>query len=802
MEPTTSTKFVDREEEMRILKDTYKEVESGAGGRIVLIKGEAGIGKTRLVHEFSRQLGDGTLFLESACVYAETAEPYLPFIQALEPYMDGGASGGAPQQFSMGGMGIAGVGVSVEEVGVAALGVLSSENTGRDGDVKEKRGRMFENFTRTILSLSSQNPLVFFMDDFQWADAGTAQLLLYIAKNIRNQRIMLVVSYRPEEVEVESSRVVAEVVDDLSILPATTTISLQRLGKEHIAEMVRDLLSRKDVPDEFIDALYKESAGNPFFVEEVVKSLISEGVIDPSSPTWDTVSLSTIRIPRSIKDVVARRIMRLDPETLRVLRYAVVIGDHFSFEMLREVTGLDEEKLVDYIDRLIENKLIHEDTSTEEEVFIFDHIQIITVVYEGMSRSRLRILHKKVGEALERMYRENIGEVVYALAKHFFLGKVPDKAVAYSILAGKKATASYAFDEALRYYSMALNVIDRYPENEEFMAYKGDVYFNMAWVENMLGEWESAVQHYRQAIEINQKLGNRKKVADAYRELGHLYMEKNMWEEADENYQRALEIYEELGDYYGIADTYRGHAKVDWRLGNLDEAIEHLQTVIENALKVGDDNLIGSTYIDMGNVYHNKGDAEKAKEQYRKAIEILVPMQNYPEIARAYNNMGEVYKEHGEYEEAIECYKKSLEYAEKGNDVRTKGYALGNLGETYAKLNDLEKAEKYTADALEIFERLEEKYVIASLYMNYGIIYRKKKEWEKAEEAFKKGIEMMKSLNIQYDLGIIYLEYGEAMLEKGDVEKAREALQKGAEIFEQIGAKSYFERAKKLLGNL
>ncbi|MDG6220347.1 MAG: tetratricopeptide repeat protein [Candidatus Thermoplasmatota archaeon] len=803
MDLSKKSRFVNRTDSINALMTHYKNCKENSDRHVVFISGEAGIGKTRLVREFkSRIEKDDCMFLEGACIYSEDAEPYLPFIQAMGEHLNHSES---PQNFSMGLMGVTSGGHGVE-AGVAALGLMSTAESGampRGENLQDKKSILFESFVQAISRLSQDRCLVLFLDDFQWADTGSAQMMMYLARNIKDMPVLMCVAYRPEELEDQSSHVaISDIVKSLNVESYTASLSLGRLKREHIAEMTRSILDREEIPDNFIDVLYRESDGNPFFVEEVLKALISEGVIDLKSSTWDAVSLSRISIPRSIRDVVSRRILRLDEETLRVLRYAAIVGNKFTFEMLREVTELDEERLVNHVDSLMDNRLIHEDASSEEEEFVFDHIQIITVVYEGMSRSRLRVMHKRVGEALEDRYKDNLGEAVYALAKHFFVGKVPEKAVPYAILAAKRATASYALDNALNYYFMALNIIERFPSKNEFQLYKGDVLFNIGWIENMLGEWDSAMDHYVQAAEMNKELGNKRRMADTFREMGHLHMERNEWEKADKHYKQALEIYTDLGDYYGIADTYRGHAKVDWRLGRLEEAVEHLNQCIQNAIRVGDDSLIGSSYIDMGNVYSNKGDAENAEKQYLKAIEILEKAENYPEVARAYNNMGEVFKDRGELERAQESYRKSLEYAEKGSDVRTKGYALGNLGETYAKMGDLDKAEYYTEAALDLFERIDERYVIASLYMNYGILYSKKGDWDKAEASFKKGVEMMKALNIQYDLGVIYMEYGKTLAKKGDSARAKELVSQAAEIFEQIGAKAHLETAQNVLNEI
>jgi predicted ATPase len=209
------------------------------------------------------------------------------------------------------------------------------------------------------------------------------------------------------------------------------------------------------------DLVYDKTEGNPFFVEEVLRSLVEEGAVYPVEKGWGVKDLSDVHVPRGIKDVLGKRLECLDEESCQVLSTAAVIGREFSFQVLSEVTGLGENELIDMIDKCLQARLVVARHILGEEVYAFADTQLRDVLYEGISPVRRRRQHIKVGEAVEKVYAKKTDDYLEALAYHFLEGNDLSKAVDYAQKAGDKAARLFAWSQSRRYYETALKLMEK-----------------------------------------------------------------------------------------------------------------------------------------------------------------------------------------------------------------------------------------------------------------------------------------------------------------------------------------------------
>jgi predicted ATPase len=224
--------------------------------------------------------------------------------------------------------------------------------------------------------------------------------------------------------------------------------------------MIRQTFGEK-VPSELPDLVYGKTEGNPFFVEEVLRSLVEEGAVYPVEKGWGVKDLSQVHVPRGIKEVLGKKLERLDEECSHVLSAAAVIGREFSFPVLREVTGLGENELIDIIDKCLHARLVVDRHIPGEEVYAFADTQLRDVLYEDISPVRRRRHHLKVGEAVEKVYARKVDDHLEALAYHFVEGNDLSKAIDYSQKAGDKAARLFAWDQARRYYETVLKLMEK-----------------------------------------------------------------------------------------------------------------------------------------------------------------------------------------------------------------------------------------------------------------------------------------------------------------------------------------------------
>ncbi|UCF09142.1 MAG: tetratricopeptide repeat protein [Thermoplasmata archaeon] len=776
----------------------HLEYSLTGNGRLVFIVGETGVGKTRLMEELGTYAESiGVLCLEGKCLHGESAEPYLPFIQAFYgPISDNQDIMDMDIRLQIGGFSD-----KPDSLGLIPLAydITRESIEGRGPNIKEERERLFESLYNSVIEISEKRPLLLVLDDLQWADESTLKLLHYLARNIHGTKVLICGAYRPEDLNSKGKKrsYLPETLKRMRIEKLFHEIALDRMNEEQTRHMIEWLLGKKELPREFTKKLYEDCDGNPYFVEEVMKSLVKEGLIDVDSyrrePKIDT---SQIRLPKTVKDVIARRIDRLDEKTKNTLKYISVFGNSFSFELLHRIIDTSEEELIDAIDAAIAADIICEDLTSKEEKYKFDHTLIREVIYNSMSSSRRRLMHDKIGCAMEELYMDKTNEVVYNLVHHFYEGKDTKKTLLYAIMAGSKAANSYAPEDAIGYYRMAVEALIVMEDSDENQAMKLAVVAKLGDIYSILGEWDTSLRYHSCALELSRALKDELAMARTFRNIGHLEQNLGDYDMALEHFDSGLKISERVGDLHGMADTYRGSGRVFWRKGEFDKAIEHFEKSLQITQGIRDERVMAATCIELGNVYSELSDWSRAIDYQINSLKLLEKHEDFYEMGRNYNNIGVTYARKGDMKKAIENYEKSIELSNKTGNVRMVGWALFNAGEAYARTGNFGRALDCCEKSLSIFERLDEKLGISGAYMSYGIIYKLRKKWDEAIQYFEESVRIREELDMPYRLADGYFEFGLLYKEKGDIEKARELLTKALEIFSNLGAKELCKKAE------
>jgi len=450
-EPRWAQALVDREQEMRILRARLDAALRGEGS-LVFITGEAGIGKTRLAHElrsYARLRGAQCLMGKGG--EREGAVPYQPWSDIVKEY-----ARWAPPLLVFKAVGTFATELAklVPELG-EKLGTIPSSGPAPSA---QPHIRLYEAVTQFFVNISKEVPLVLFLDDLQWVDHASMALLHHMARAVAAEHLLIVGAYRDQELEDQHS--LSRSVAEINRERLSYALSPKRLTFDHVLQMIKQTFG-EHVPSELPDLVYDKTEGNPFFVEEMLRSLVEEGALYPVEKGWGVKDLSDVHVPRGIKDVLAKRLESVDEEARHVMSAAAVIGREFSFPVLREVTGLDENRLIDMIDKCLQARLVVARHILGEEVYAFADTQLRDVLYEDISPVRRRRQHMKVGEAMEKGYAKNIDDHVEALAYHFLEGNDLSKAVDYAQKAGDKAARLFAWDQARRYYETALKLMEK-----------------------------------------------------------------------------------------------------------------------------------------------------------------------------------------------------------------------------------------------------------------------------------------------------------------------------------------------------
>ncbi len=498
LEARASGALVGRVAELEELEQLWMHAGIRDSGRVVLLTGDPGIGKTRLVAEIAKRAHEAGAFVLAGRSPEEALVPYQPFVEALRHYF---------------------LGVPARELRSSArdygseLIRLVPELRRRapelpsptDSEPETERYRLFEAVAGLLTEISATAPVLLVLDDLQWADRPTLLLLRHIARVPGHGRVLVLGAYRTTEAHSPGfTATLAELRRERLI----TQIRLLGLTETETAQLV-ELRSGVPPTASFSRALYDETEGNPFFVEEIVRHLADAG-IQPDDAGARV--LGTFGLPEGVKDVIVRRLARLDTQATEWLRVAAVIGRDFDAELLERVVSLDEDGFLNALDGALEAGLVVESPARPGR-YGFSHALIRETLYEGMSAPRRARTHRRVGEALEPGAGERS---LTALALHFTRAanaQDAGKAIDYAMQAGEQATGMLAHEEAAEHYSRALEVLERFdPGADELHC---ELLIRLGEARVRAGERPLAWETFREGAAIAVRLGDSAHLARA-----------------------------------------------------------------------------------------------------------------------------------------------------------------------------------------------------------------------------------------------------------------------------------------------
>lgn len=452
---TESKAMVGRRKETELLNSAVEKGISGQG-QIISVVGEAGIGKSRLSRELIHNWAErGYFFFVGNCQSYGAAISYLPWADLLKTYL------GIKETDSMDAK-ISRIHKMLEIIDPAlkdwapiigeVVGVPMPETElTKSLDAKLRQQRLFDLVLDIFSWGAAQEPLLLIIEDLHWADGASLGLLNYVARNIGDKPIVLCLVYRPIETKHEFAG-----------KEYHSQLNLKELSREESLELVKTLLDIQGMPPELEQLILKKSQGNPFFVEEVVKSLIEQKVVAEKNGQWQVVTTDTakINIPDTVQGVIMSRIDRLPAETREVLQISSVIGREFDHQILQAIYP----KKIEINPHLKSLRGLDLVLSEQEDNYYFKHIMTQEVAYDSLPFSRRRELHNNIGDHIEQSSEDKIEEALELLSHHYFHAQNWEPAFFYSVEAGDKAKKAYANQEALAHYDRALEVFDKMVE--------------------------------------------------------------------------------------------------------------------------------------------------------------------------------------------------------------------------------------------------------------------------------------------------------------------------------------------------
>jgi DNA-binding SARP family transcriptional activator len=469
---------------------------TGRPPQIICLSGDAGIGKTSLAAELARRVHDEGGVVLAGRAPSEALVSYQPFLEALRHYF---AVAPLPELRGA----LTNFGPELARLVPELRRRLPELLPATADDIESERYRLFEAVVDLFGSISTRAPTLLVLDDLQWADRPTLLLLRHLARAGEPGRLLIVISYRTEG----TVEALGAVLADLRREGLMTELEIGGLSEAETAELVR--LRSGEAPSlAFARALHGATEGNPFFIEEIVRHLVGVGVRTGSA---SASQLSRFGLPEGVKEMIARRLALLNPQTFECLRVAAVIGRDFDAGLVERLVSLDEDEFLRALEEALAAALLFESTADLGR-YSFRHALIREALYEGMSSRRRARIHGRVGEALEQLGRAPVS----ALAYHFTRAADPadaEKAITYAARAGAAAEAMLAHEDAAEHYSRAVEVLRRY--QPKALARRTELLLLLGEARKRSGERLLARAAFGEAARLADELGDGSRVSRA-----------------------------------------------------------------------------------------------------------------------------------------------------------------------------------------------------------------------------------------------------------------------------------------------
>jgi len=614
--------FVARDRELEQLTGSLRDALSGKGQTRFII-GQAGTGKTALFRHFMQQAleTDSKLVVLYGTCNAQTGigDPYLPFREALDMLTTDASAAtlgqGAPENAQRLRLVLVRsiqvlVEVAPELVGIFVpgaklLGTVGKAVATKAGwmdkldDLTEKRevptaeqGRIFEQYTTFLQQLSTEVPLILFLDDLQWADRASLGLLFHLGRHIDNSRILILGAYRPNDVALGRDgdrHPLDPVVHELTRYYGDLFVDLDAIPEEANWQFIGALLDSEPncFGDTFREALFHQTGGHALFTVELIRALRERNnIVRDDSGCWvEAPSLDWSDLPARVEGVIAERIARLDESLRDMLTVASVEGEQFTAEVVARVQAIADLKAIRQISadlerrhRLVSSQGLVRLDDSRLSLFRFSHNLFHTYVYDSLDQSERAYLHEDVGNVLETLYGDRSWEIAAELARHFHEAGILDKAVKYHLEAAKRATISSAYEEAITHLTAGLDLVRPRPELPEQMLHY-ELTFQAALGPTLVATkgWGApeAEQAYVRACDLCQRLGNQSVLATVLYGLAYLREFRGQYSRSQELVQERLGLPQSVLGTQQILESYELLACSTFHQGAFAQSVEH-----------------------------------------------------------------------------------------------------------------------------------------------------------------------------------------------------------------------------------
>jgi DNA-binding CsgD family transcriptional regulator len=721
---------IGRTPELTHLHALIDQTRSGQG-QVGLLSGEAGIGKSRLVREArTYAAAQGFLLLQGNCFPTDRSYPYAPLLDLLRSVAASHLATAITSE-------LAPFARELHQLVPDVVPLPPDQAPPVSSDPEQEKRRLFTALAHFFTDQATKHPVLLIIEDIHWSDDTSLEFLHYLARRCSAYPLLLLLTYRSDEVRPDLRHFLAQ----LDRERLAHEISLAALTRDEVDGMLRAIFALpRSVRLELPDPIYALSEGNPFYVEEILKSLITAGDIFYENGRWERKALSELHIPRSVQDAVQQRTDQLSEPARHVLTLAAVAGGRFDFVLLQELTHHDEQHLLQHIKELMAAQLVVEESA---EQFAFRHALTRQAIYADLLVRERKALHRSIADKMERLYGPGRpqGSPLHSaplpplhdahmadLAYHFSEAGAWEKALGYAQRAGEQAQAMYAPRAAIEQFTRALDAAQRGSIPPPAMLYRlrGQAY-------ETLGDFERARLDYETTLQLARVAGDLHSEWQALMDLGFLWAQRDYTQTGTYS-QQALALARQMGDPLTLAHSLNHLGNWHVNIEQPREALGYHQEALALVQQAHDSHGIAETYDLLGMTATLGGDLLQGTAYYQQAVALFRELDDRQGLASSLATLM-VLGEGGGYEtetmvpattsfaESLHFGELALQTAREIGQRSAEAYALFALAQYLGPQGEYARALEVAQASLAISEQIEHRQWLIGAHWQLGVLY-------------------------------------------------------------------------------
>jgi tetratricopeptide (TPR) repeat protein len=792
---------------MRELEQALQRVVSTGHPEAVTLVGSAGIGKTRLVHEFLSEVQEQHPQARPFRGTCREGGPAFGVIQRILRARFGIPDGADPEQTAETFRRMVSDALHDRRVTefLHFLGAFLDLRFPDSPFIKavEDDPQQFGIVSRAVLRRffevdAEKQPLVLTFEDLHWAQDDSLDVVHYLINSLRDAPVLVLAVARPE--------LLARRSDWMEGPGSHTKIELSPLEAEDSASLMANLLEPVgDPPDELIDAAVDLAGGSPYLLEHMVRTFFDNGtLVARDDGSWEVhlERLDDAELPLTVDDAISARISSLTPAERELLEKASTMGSVFWMEALIALSRIGKptpdlwgghESLVSHYQELLDSLAERDyilpmpDSSIPGAVeYAFKHNLERETLHKLASRTQMRRFHLVVAEWLEFRLPDYGEEQCEMLAQHYEEGGAAHKAAEYYLRAGDRARARYANSKAAEYYSRGLELL-----GDEDVTRRIDALHHHGDVLQLAGRNEEALQAFRRMLDIAFRLDLKSKGGAAHNRIGRLYRAIGQLDQAMRHLGTGQALFYAAGDQRGVASSLDDIGKVHWMRGTYESAERFMRQALELRQQIGDQRSLALSYNNLGLVYQDSGRFSEALEAFEEALVRRQEIGDRPGISQTLNNLGTIHQDNGDHDRAVDLYEEALDVARGVGDRMRQAVVLTNLGESHYRRQAPAEAIKVLKQAEHISETLGDWILEGEILRGLAKAHMMVQDYPTARGYITESIAKFERARGKPFLGVALRTEGEIAAAAGwtgeDHEKAKQSFEKAIELFDELG---------------